>query len=462
MKSACSPRQSPRATGPASARPWGLPRQTLEAAQRRLGQRAARARPWSMCCGAPAMKAGAIARQRPGAGLHKGDAAQGADARPLTGTVQAAPTLRPMPVGQARAAAFVHCVFRPASPAPTASLPSASLPARGRRVGRRGDKRDFGNCCMRCCSPFTKTCATSRPTTRAQRPHGRRCRGRDAPAAPARRRLLPCRLGATARRLPALAGRVRRATQGAMFRQAEVKAASPGRPGADRHHRPHRRRLQHGRAHGAGIDYKTESHSVTRQSASKAGGRTQLPFTPPCCTDAPRAAYVNLAGAASCTNDNWPSGCEASRHDMAASPRASPARAGRGATSVVSSARISGAALGRLQKTIGQTPVARPFPAPETQRQWPPRTTNPYEHNGQPCLARGLLRHCLRPAPQRGGGGLRGRGARPGCWSRACCGRCSTAAPPHEILAITFTKRPRARCASACRVAGAVQPQTAR
>ena len=37
-----------------------------------------------------------------------------------------------------------------------------------------------------------------------------------------------------------------------------------------------------------------------------------------------------------------------------------------------------------------------------------------------------------RPAPAR---------ARPGCWSRACCARCSTAREPHEILAITFTRK---------------------
>ena len=31
--------------------------------------------------------------------------------------------------------------------------------------------------------------------------------------------------------------------------------------------------------------------------------------------------------------------------------------------------------------------------------------------------------------------------ARPGCWCRACCARCSTAPQPHEILAITFTRK---------------------
>ncbi len=55
--------------------------------------------------------------------------------------------------------------------------------------------------------------------------------------------------------------------------------------------------------------------------------------------------------------------------------------------------------------------------------------------------ARGVLRRRLRPARAASSSRPAPAPARPGCWSRASCARCSTAREPHEILAITFTRK---------------------
>ena len=67
--------------------------------------------------------------------------------------------------------------------------------------------------------------------------------------------------------------------------------------------------------------------------------------------------------------------------------------------------------------------------------------TPAYEHNGQPVSARSLLRHRLRPAPQRRGGGLRRRRQDLDAGLAHRAGAARTARAPHEILAITFTKK---------------------
>ncbi len=151
--------------------------------------------------------------------------------------------------GLARAAALVHRVFRPA-PLPLPLLcPAPARPARGRRAGRRrGQAATSATGCMRCCSVFMKTCATSPPTTRASaapawtplpRAVTREQRLQDGDFLPFAAGWAQLRDGY----LHWLAGHEQ---QGAMFREAEVKAQpAAGRPGADRHHRPHRRRFQH-------------------------------------------------------------------------------------------------------------------------------------------------------------------------------------------------------------------------
>jgi hypothetical protein len=182
------------------------------------------------------------------------------------------------------------------------------------------------------------------------------------------------------------------------------------------------------------IDYKTESDSVTRQRIQSGAEDTQLPFYAALLQ--PRHAARRLRQCGRARRDAMHEQdevvhlrdvlVEGIQHDMARIAAGAPLPAlGEGSVCDFCAAR------GLCRKDFG-LPNARARDA----------MTKPaaYEHNGQPVSREAFYAIACDPAAAWRWRPARAR-ARPGCWSRACCGRCSTAAAPHEILAITFTKK---------------------
>ncbi|WP_422843193.1 PD-(D/E)XK nuclease family protein [Acidovorax sp. M2(2025)] len=280
---------------------WGLPtRQTLEAAQRAAWANALRTPVVDVLWrtsdegGEPLLASALVLALQ-----LQGEAAQGADARPAR-TVQAAPTLRPLPVGQAlpvqqlSSTAYSdlrHCPYRFFAQRQLGLREADELDA-------EVDKRDFGNWLHAVLQRFHED-LRDQPTDDA----GERSARMDAAAEAVTREqrlqdgdFLPFAAGWTQLRdgyLHWLAGHEQ---QGAMFRQAEVKARQPlggleligtidridgvsstGEPTV------------------LVIDYKTESDSVTRQRIKSGAEDTQLPFYAALLHhDTLRAAYVNV------------------------------------------------------------------------------------------------------------------------------------------------------------------------
>ncbi len=280
---------------------WGLPtRQTLEAAQRAAWANALRTPVVDVLWrtsdegGEPLLASALVLALQ-----LQGDAAQGADARPPR-TVQATPTLRPLPVGQALPVQQLSS---------TAVLDLRHCPYRffaQRQLGLREadeldaavDKRDFGNWLHAVLQRFHED-LRDQPTDDA----GERSARMDAAAEAVTREqrlqdgdFLPFAAGWAQLRdgyLHWLAGHEQ---QGAMFRQAEVKARQPL---GDLELIGTIDRIDGVSSTGEPtvlvIDYKTESDSVTRQRIQSGAEDTQLPFYAALLHhDTLRAAYVNV------------------------------------------------------------------------------------------------------------------------------------------------------------------------
>jgi ATP-dependent exoDNAse (exonuclease V) beta subunit len=234
--------------------------------------------------------------------------------------------------------------------------------------------------------------------------------------------------------------------QGAMFRQAEVKAKQPL---GDLELIGTIDRIDGVSSTGEPtvlvIDYKTESDSVTRQRIKSGAEDTQLPFYAALLHhDTLRAAYVNVGERGETQLHEQDEVVhlrdvliEGIQHDMARIAAGAPRCPRWARARCASSAPCAACAA----KTIGQMPSRHCPRQRRHDRQYIPPHPGRLRTQRPPRLARGLLRHCLRPAPQRGGGGLRGRGqdldaglahaARAARWLRAA----------RDILAITFTKK---------------------
>ncbi|WP_288481926.1 PD-(D/E)XK nuclease family protein [uncultured Acidovorax sp.] len=280
---------------------WGLPtRQTLEAAQRAAWANALRTPVVDVLWrtsdegGEPLLASALVLALQ-----LQGDAAQGADARPPR-TVQAAPTLRPLPVGQAlpvqqlSSTAYSdlrHCPYRFFAQRQLGLREADELDA-------EVDKRDFGNWLHAVLQRFHED-LRDQPTDDA----GERSARMDAAAEAVTREqrlqdgdFLPFAAGWAQLRdgyLHWLAGHEQ---QGAMFRQAEVKAKQPL---GDLELIGTIDRIDGVSSTGEPtvlvIDYKTESDSVTRQRIQSGAEDTQLPFYAALLHhDTLRAAYVNV------------------------------------------------------------------------------------------------------------------------------------------------------------------------
>jgi ATP-dependent helicase/nuclease subunit B len=162
------------------------------------------------------------------------------------------------------------------------------------------------------------------------------------------------------------------------------------------------------------IDYKTESDSVTRQRIQSGAEDTQLPFYAALLHhDTLRAAYVNVGERGETQLHEQDEVVhlrdvlvEGIQHDMARIAAGAPLPA-LGEGSVCEFCAVRG--LCRKDYWADAEQAARARDA-MTKSQYFPRHPGRLRTQRPPRLARGLLRHCLRPRPQRGGGGLRGRG----------------------------------------------------
>ena len=170
MKSACNPRPNPRATGPRpSARPGACPHARRWRLPSAPPGPTPCAHPWSMCCGAPAMRAGSHCWPAPWCWPCNCKATQPrvltpARPAPCRPPPRCAPCLwaRRCPCSSSRPPRIPTCAT-----APTASLPSASSAcARPTSWTPPWTSATLATGCMRCCSVFMKTCATSPPMTR--------------------------------------------------------------------------------------------------------------------------------------------------------------------------------------------------------------------------------------------------------------------------------------------------------
>ncbi|MBO0940516.1 PD-(D/E)XK nuclease family protein [Acidovorax temperans] len=280
---------------------WGLPtRQTLEAAQRAAWANALRTPVVDVLWrtgdegGEPLLASALVLALQ-----LQGDAAQGADARPPR-NVQAAPTLRPLPVGQAlpvqqlSSTAYSdlrHCPYRFFAQRQLGLREADELDA-------EVDKRDFGNWLHAVLQRFHED-LRDQPTDDASERSARMDVAAEAVTREQRLQegdFLPFAAGWAQLRdgyLHWLAGHEQ---QGAMFRQAEVKAKQPL---GDLELIGTIDRIDGVSSTGEPtvlvIDYKTESDSVTRQRIQSGAEDTQLPFYAALLHhDTLRAAYVNV------------------------------------------------------------------------------------------------------------------------------------------------------------------------
>lgn len=280
---------------------WGLPtRQSLEAAQRAAWAYALRTPVVDVLWrtgdegGEPLLASALVLALQ-----LQGDAAQGADARPPR-NVQAAPTLRPLPVGQAlpvqqlSSTAYSdlrHCPYRFFAQRQLGLREADELDA-------AVDKRDFGNWLHAVLQRFHED-LRDQPTDDASERSARMDVAAEAVTREQRLQegdFLPFAAGWAQLRdgyLHWLAGHEQ---QGAMFRQAEVKAKQPL---GDLELIGTIDRIDGVSSTGEPtvlvIDYKTESDSVTRQRIQSGAEDTQLPFYAALLHhDTLRAAYVNV------------------------------------------------------------------------------------------------------------------------------------------------------------------------
>lgn len=280
---------------------WGLPtRQSLEAAQRTAWANALRTPVVDVLWrtsdegGEPLLASALVLALQLG-----GAATAGADVRPPR-AVQATPTLRPLPVGQAlpvqqlSSTAYSdlrHCPYRFFAQRQLGLREADELDA-------EVDKRDFGNWLHAVLQHFHED-LLARPTDDA--PERRSRMDAAAEAATHLQRLqegefLPFAAGWAQLRDGYLHWLAAHEQQGATFRQAEVKARQPL---GDLELIGTLDRIDGVSSTGEPtvlvIDYKTESDSVTRQRIKAGAEDTQLPFYAALLNhDTLRAAYVNV------------------------------------------------------------------------------------------------------------------------------------------------------------------------
>ncbi len=170
--------------------------------------------------------------------------------------------------------------------------------------------------------------------------------------------------------------------------------------------------LQQGQPTRWSIDYKTESDSVTRAAHPERRGRHAACLLRRTAAPRPRCAPPTSTWASAarrnCTNRTRWRTCDVLIEGISARHgphRRRAPRCPRWARAVLRVLRRARPVPQRLLGRCRQGASAR-----DAMTESHPRPSRPPTNTTAARLARGLLRHCLRPRPQRGGGGLRGRG----------------------------------------------------
>ena len=198
---------------------------------------------------------------------------------------------------------------------------------------------------------------------------------------------------------------------------------------------------------------KRQRHPPAHQSGAE---DTQLPFYAALLHhDTLRAAYVNVGERGETQLHEQDEVVhlrdvliEGIQHDMARIAAGPAARAGRGLGVRVCAVR----GLCRKERLLGRcrTGTARARDAMTASHS--PTVQAAYEHNGRPVSREAFYAIACDPCPRSVAVEACAARARPGCWSRAHAARAARwLRAARDILAITFTKRRRAKCASACR-----------